>query len=123
MGRKAGLFMCRSPLIRTPRNLCKTILFTNLMLSRTYIWCEHFYRLLSSRCDMEKGGGKGKGYWIDNRMRLAAVQPGATWTLMVCAARGGLTRVPPPPQDYGQILAVFPKVEDGLHFGDCEYDI
>ncbi len=44
---------------------------------------------------MEKGGGKGKGYWIDNRMRLAAVQPGATWTLMACAARGGLTRVPP----------------------------
>jgi hypothetical protein len=56
---------------------------------------------------MEKGGGKGKGYWIDNRMRLAAVQPGATWTLMACAARGGLTRVPPPPTglwtDFGSL--------------------
>ncbi len=29
---------------------------------------------------------------------------------------------PPPPQDYGQILAASPKVEDGLRFGDCEYD-
>ncbi len=32
------------------------------------------------------------------------------------------TLPPPPPQDYGQILAASPKVEDGLHFGDCEYD-
>ncbi len=29
--------------------------------------------------------------------------------------------LPPPPLDYGQILAASPKVEDGLHFGDCEY--
>jgi hypothetical protein len=28
----------------------------------------------------------------------------------------------PPPEDYGQILAASPKVEDGLHFGDCKYD-
>ena len=28
---------------------------------------------------------------------------------------------PPPPEDYEQILATSPKVEDGLHFGDCEY--
>jgi hypothetical protein len=27
----------------------------------------------------------------------------------------------PPPEDYGHILATSPKVEDGLHFGDCEY--
>jgi hypothetical protein len=30
--------------------------------------------------------------------------------------------IPPPPLDYGQIFAASPKVEDGLHFGDCEYD-
>jgi hypothetical protein len=29
---------------------------------------------------------------------------------------------PPPPLYYGQILAASPKVGDGLHFGDCEYD-
>jgi hypothetical protein len=29
---------------------------------------------------------------------------------------------PPPPLGFGQILAASPKVEDGLHFGDCEYD-
>jgi hypothetical protein len=29
---------------------------------------------------------------------------------------------PPPPLDYGQILAASPEVEDGLRFGDCEYD-
>ncbi len=28
----------------------------------------------------------------------------------------------PPPLDYGQILTASPKVEDGFHFGDCEYD-
>jgi hypothetical protein len=27
----------------------------------------------------------------------------------------------PPPEDYGQILTTLPKVEDDLHFGDCEY--
>ncbi len=31
------------------------------------------------------------------RMRLAAMWPGATWTLMACAGRGALTRVPLPP--------------------------
>ncbi len=28
----------------------------------------------------------------------------------------------PPPEDYGQISAASPKVEDGLQFGVCEYD-
>jgi hypothetical protein len=28
---------------------------------------------------------------------------------------------PPPQEDYGQILASSPKVEDGLHLGVCEY--
>jgi hypothetical protein len=28
----------------------------------------------------------------------------------------------PPPEDYRQILAASPKLEDGLHFEDCEYD-
>ncbi len=28
---------------------------------------------------------------------------------------------PPPPEDYRQILATSPKVENGLHFRDCEY--
>ncbi len=46
--------------------------------SVSHLWCEHFYRLLSSCCDTEKGGGKGKGHWFDNRTRLTAVQPGAT---------------------------------------------
>jgi hypothetical protein len=32
----------------------------------SHLWCEHFYRLLSSCCDTEKGGEKGKGRWIDN---------------------------------------------------------
>jgi hypothetical protein len=41
--------------------------------SVSHHWCEHFYRLLYSRCDTEKGGGKGKGHWIDNRTRLTAV--------------------------------------------------
>jgi hypothetical protein len=59
-------------------------------------WFEHFYQLLSSRYNTEKGGGKGKRYWIDNRTRLTAVQPGATWTLKACARRGALTRAPPP---------------------------
>jgi hypothetical protein len=27
----------------------------------------------------------------------------------------------PPQEDYGQILATSPKVEDGLHLGVCEY--
>ncbi len=27
----------------------------------------------------------------------------------------------PPQQDYSQILATSPKVEDGLHLGACEY--
>ncbi len=30
----------------------------NILVS--HLLCKHFYRLLSSRCDMEKGGGKGK---------------------------------------------------------------
>ncbi len=37
-------------------------------------------------------------------------------------AGGG--RPPPPPhphEDYGQILATSPKIEDGLHLGVCEY--
>jgi hypothetical protein len=62
----------------------------------THLWCEHFYRLLSSRCNTEKDGGKGKGHWIDKRTRLTAVQPGAIWTLMACAGRGVPTRAPPP---------------------------
>jgi hypothetical protein len=34
-----------------------------------------------------------------------------------------LPLTPPPPQlDYGQILAALPKIEDGLHFVDCECD-
>jgi hypothetical protein len=36
----------------------------------------------------------------------------------------GLGRAPPtlpPSEDHGQIMATSPKVEDGLHFGDCEY--
>ncbi len=86
--------------------------------------CEHFYRLLSSRCDTEKDGGKGKGHWIDNRNKVNS-----------CAAWGysgshGLRKErsayqsPPPPtlpqEDYGQILATSPKVEDGLQSGVCE---
>ncbi len=63
----------------------------------SHLWREHFYRLLSSRCDTEKGGGKGKVHWIDNRTRLTAVQPGATWSLMACTRRGALTRAPPSP--------------------------
>ena len=65
------------------------------MVSVSHLWCEHFYRLLSSRCDTEKGGGKGKGHWIDNRTRLTAVQPGATWALKACARRGALAKPPP----------------------------
>jgi hypothetical protein len=51
-------------------------------------------------------------------------------TLCVChTACGHVIRIrglresppPTPPQDYGQILAASPKVEDGLHFGACEY--
>jgi hypothetical protein len=73
---------------------------------------------LPSRCDTEKGGGKGKGHWIDNRTRLTAVQPEATWSLPPAQGEERLLSPPPTPEDYGQILATSPKVKDGLHFGD-----
>ncbi len=87
------------------------------------LWSEHFYRLLFSRCNTEKDGGKGKGHWIDNRTSLTAVQPGAIWTLMACAGRGAPTRAPPPHRIKDRFWQPRPKVEDGLHFGDCEYGV
>ncbi len=69
-------------------------------LGVSHLWCEHFYRLLSSRCDTEKGGGKGKGHRIDKQNEVnscALVQPGATWSLMACARRGAPIKTPPPP--------------------------
>jgi hypothetical protein len=51
--------------------------------------------------------------------------PGDTWALRPAQGEERLLEPPlpphpPPPQDYRQILAASPKVEDGLHFGDCE---
>ncbi len=78
-------------------------------------WCEHFYQLLSSRYNTEKGGGKGCSLGL-----LGLSRP----------AQGEERLLEPPPfppphtpplQDYRQILATSPKVEEGLHFGDCEY--
>ncbi len=40
---------------------------------------------------------RGRDTGLITRMRLAAVWPGATWTLMACAGRKALTRVPLPP--------------------------
>ncbi len=46
----------------------------------SHLWCEHFYRLLSSRCDTEKGGGKGKGHRIDKQNEVNSC---AAWGYLV----------------------------------------
>jgi hypothetical protein len=43
------------------------MLTSSLQESVSHLWCEHFYRLLSSRCDTEKGEMGGKRHWTDNR--------------------------------------------------------
>jgi hypothetical protein len=53
--------------------------------------------LLSSRCDTEKGGGKGKGHRIDKQNEVNS-----------CAA-------------WGYLVPHGLQVEDGLYLGVCEY--
>ncbi len=94
--------------------------------SVSHPWCEHFYRLLYSRRDTEKGGRKGKGHQIDTQNEVNSC---AAWGYLVPHGlrqeRSAYQSPPPlhtpPQQDYGQILATSPKVKDGLHLGVCEY--
>jgi hypothetical protein len=44
--------------------------FFNLFVS--HLWCEHFYLLLSSRCDTEKGEEEGKRHWTDNKNEVSS---------------------------------------------------
>ena len=57
----------------------------------------------------------------------AAYTPPSPFTQLSRAVTSSVDKSPPPPpphpqQVYGQILAASTKLEDGLHFEDCEYD-
>jgi len=38
----------------------------------SHLWWEHFYRLLPSRCDTEKGEREGKRHWTDNKNNVSS---------------------------------------------------
>jgi hypothetical protein len=60
-------------------------------------WCEHFYRLLSSRCDTEKGGRKGKGHRIDTQNEVQLCSLGLLGPSWPAQGEGRLSGPPPLP--------------------------
>ena len=81
-----------------------------------------------------------KERWSENYMHMAAFStrtcllplsptspPPSSHSPFKCDNKGSwpalhfFPQPPPPPEDYRQILATSHKVENGLHFGDCEY--
>ncbi len=77
-----------------------------MILSVSHPWCEHFYRLLSSHCDTEKGGGKGKRYRIDKQNEVSSC---AAWGYLVSHGprkeRSAYQSPPPPTHSPKRIMA------------------
>ncbi len=65
--------LCSSLLLFIQKSQPNYTMFLLLVLPLvSHPWCEHFYQLLSNRCDTEKGEREGKRHWTDNKNEVSS---------------------------------------------------